>query len=142
MAYEAAREGWLDQLPQTGLENSWRYQNGRRVDADENGVATLSLPDGVSTFSANGHWGIDVSRHQGTIDWKAVKNAGVEFAVIRCGYGDGIEKGQKGVEIGAYYNLTNNFQYTLKYGFGKSLTYTYSGQRQRDKLYSGFFWYF
>ena len=88
MAYEAAREGWLDQLPQTGLENSWRYQNGRRVDADENGVATLSLPDGVSTFSANGHWGIDVSRHQGTIDWKAVKNAGVEFAVIRCGYGD------------------------------------------------------
>lgn len=63
-------------------------------------------------------------------------------AYIRCGYGDGIEKGQKGVEIGAYYNLTNNFQYTLKYGFGKSLTYTYSGQRQRDKLYSGFFWYF
>ena len=88
MAYEAAREGWLDQLPQTGLENSWRYQNGRRVDAEDNGVATLSLPDGVSTFSANGHWGIDVSRHQGTIDWKAVKNAGVEFAVIRCGYGD------------------------------------------------------
>ena len=61
---------------------------------------------------------------------------------IRCGYGDGIEKGQKGVEIGMYYNFTNNLQYTLKYGFGKSLTYADSDCRQRDKLYSGVFCYF
>ena len=31
--------------------------------------------------------GIDVSRHQGKIDWQQVKNAGIEFAIIRCGYG-------------------------------------------------------
>lgn len=31
--------------------------------------------------------GIDVSKHQGKIDWKKVKNAGVEFAMIRAGYG-------------------------------------------------------
>lgn len=31
--------------------------------------------------------GIDVSKHQGTIDWKKVKNDGVEFAIIRIGYG-------------------------------------------------------
>ena len=61
---------------------------------------------------------------------------------IRCGYGDEIDKGQRGVAMGMYYNFTNNFQYTLKYGFGKSLTYAYSGKRQRDKLYSGVFWYF
>lgn len=30
--------------------------------------------------------GIDVSAHQGVIDWQNVKNAGVEFAVIRAGY--------------------------------------------------------
>ena len=30
--------------------------------------------------------GIDVSEHQGTIDWNAVKNDGVRFAVIRAGY--------------------------------------------------------
>lgn len=30
---------------------------------------------------------IDVSHHQGTIDWDAVKAAGVEGAIIRCGYG-------------------------------------------------------
>ncbi len=61
---------------------------------------------------------------------------------IRCGYGDGIDKGQRGVEMGMYYNFTSNSQYTIKYGFGKSLTYTYSDKRQRDKLYSGVFWYF
>lgn len=30
--------------------------------------------------------GIDVSRHQGTIDWAKVKDQ-VDFAIIRCGYG-------------------------------------------------------
>ena len=31
--------------------------------------------------------GIDVSKWQGTIDWKKVKNAGINFAMIREGYG-------------------------------------------------------
>ena len=31
--------------------------------------------------------GIDVSKHQGIIDWKKVKASGVEFAIIRIGYG-------------------------------------------------------
>lgn len=31
--------------------------------------------------------GIDVSVHQGQIDWEKVKAAGIEFAIIRCGYG-------------------------------------------------------
>lgn len=30
--------------------------------------------------------GIDVSEHQGQIDWAMVKEAGVQFAFIRCGY--------------------------------------------------------
>lgn len=30
--------------------------------------------------------GIDVSKFQGDIDWKKVKNDDVEFAIIRCGY--------------------------------------------------------
>jgi GH25 family lysozyme M1 (1,4-beta-N-acetylmuramidase) len=33
------------------------------------------------------HFGIDVSVHQGTIDWEAVKNDGVEYAILRAGYG-------------------------------------------------------
>lgn len=31
--------------------------------------------------------GIDVSKHNGTIDWAKVKEAGVQFAMIRAGYG-------------------------------------------------------
>ena len=33
--------------------------------------------------------GIDVSRWQGTIDWEKVKADGVEFAMLRAGYGQG-----------------------------------------------------
>ena len=31
--------------------------------------------------------GIDVSKYQGNIDWEAVRNDGVDFAIIRAGYG-------------------------------------------------------
>ena len=30
--------------------------------------------------------GIDISSHQGQIDWQAVADAGVDFAIIRVGY--------------------------------------------------------
>ena len=36
--------------------------------------------------SGNGRRGIDVSKWNKTIDWEKVKEAGVEFAIIRCGY--------------------------------------------------------
>ena len=31
--------------------------------------------------------GIDVSYHQGVIDWAKVKSSGISFAIIRCGFG-------------------------------------------------------
>lgn len=36
--------------------------------------------------------GIDVSKHNGVIDWAKVKKSGVDFAVIRAGYGRLIEQ--------------------------------------------------
>lgn len=36
--------------------------------------------------------GIDVSHHQGAINWAKVKKAGIDFAIIRCGYGDDYEE--------------------------------------------------
>lgn len=33
-------------------------------------------------------FGIDVSSHQGTINWREVKKNGIDFAIIRLGYGD------------------------------------------------------
>ena len=35
----------------------------------------------------NAIFGIDVSKHNGTIDWNRVKAAGVKFAILRAGYG-------------------------------------------------------
>ena len=31
--------------------------------------------------------GIDVSKHQGKIDWQKVKDSGIDFAIIRAGFG-------------------------------------------------------
>ena len=36
-----------------------------------------------------GAFGIDVSRFQGNIDWGEVKRSGVEFAMLRAGFGTG-----------------------------------------------------
>ena len=41
----------------------------------------------------NAHFGIDVSHWQGDINFQKVKDAGVEFAYIRVGRGDGIGEG-------------------------------------------------
>lgn len=35
--------------------------------------------------------GIDVSHHQGKINWKKVAESDVDYAIIRCGYGDNIK---------------------------------------------------
>ena len=61
--------------------------------------------------------GIDVSYYQGTISWSDVKNSGVDFAIIRAGYGSQLIDTQtdvnfvsnydgavaSGIKVGAYY---------------------------------------
>lgn len=43
--------------------------------------------DGAIATSVNGSkFGIDISRHNGNIDWNAVKASGVDYVIIRCGY--------------------------------------------------------
>ena len=37
-------------------------------------------------MTGNGALGIDVSKWNGTIDWNAVKNSGINYVIIRCGY--------------------------------------------------------
>ena len=53
----------------------------REAESDADGTETNKrLEDGASVF------GIDVSKWNKEIDWKKAKEAGVEFAIIRCGY--------------------------------------------------------
>ena len=70
-------------------ENSWRYVDGSlRSDlpddygenADFDGRAMHSMPKGATAQ------GIDVSEHNGTIDWQSVKDAGIDFAILRVGF--------------------------------------------------------
>lgn len=49
--------------------------------------ATTTTKKTTTTTTKSRYKGIDVSRHQGTIDWTKVKNAGIEFVMIRAGYG-------------------------------------------------------
>lgn len=50
--------------------------------------------------------GIDVSYHNGTIDWEKVKAAGIEFAIIRVAY-RGYENGKLKVDTQALNNMKN-----------------------------------
>lgn len=42
--------------------------------------------------------GIDVSVHQGNVNWEAVKTGGVDYAIIRAGYGRELSQKDKQFE--------------------------------------------
>lgn len=49
----------------------------------------LDQETGIMSYndlSVRTYRGIDVSNYQGDIDWKKVRDSGVEFAIIRCGF--------------------------------------------------------
>ena len=59
--------------------------------------------------------GIDVSVHNGNVDWNRVKNSGIDFAILRAGYGKVVSQKDKkfednyafakaaGIPVGAYW---------------------------------------
>ena len=55
-------------------------ENSAREDSDNTEIKNRHTTDMTQQF------GIDVSKWQGDIDWDKVKNAGVEFVMIRAGY--------------------------------------------------------
>ena len=68
--------------------NSWRYQNGElRSDLRDDNATDLGLesrsmhemPEGATLQ------GIDVSGYQKDIDWQKVKDAGIDFAILKIG---------------------------------------------------------
>ena len=69
---EDAAEEEEDPLPKNTYDADGFYEENGLLQYDHEGV--IGVP------------GIDVSAHQTEIDWPAVKEAGVEFAMIRVGY--------------------------------------------------------
>lgn len=79
---------------------------------------------GIGIPSGIGYFGIDVSHHQGTVNWSSVKNSGVQFAMIRDGYGK--DQGQIDGQFGA--NLIGVKNQGLKWGV---YHYSYSNTVER-----------
>ena len=92
--------------------NSWRFENGVLIDSDNGDIDAQSLTDDPLPNGAVAR-GIDVSNHQGTVDWNKVKAAGIDFAILKVGpvYGkpdDSFERNaaeceRLGIPYGAYY---------------------------------------
>ena len=72
--------------------------------------------------------GIDVSEHQGIIDWEAVKEDGISFALLRCGYGQNDEE-----QDDKYFlrNIAECQRLGIPYG-----VYLYSYALNEDNAYS------
>lgn len=76
----------------------WQTINGKTYYYDKNGKAVTGTQiiqgvtynfgsDGAIQTNVNGStFGIDVSKHNGKIDWNAVKSSGVDYVIIRCAY--------------------------------------------------------
>ena len=79
--------------------NSWRYGN---ADAYGEGTGFALFANRLNSWwNEGGVWygsngtivnsavgfGVDVSEHQGNIDWSQVQSSGVTYAILRCGYG-------------------------------------------------------
>lgn len=71
----------------------WQEQEGSVYYYDEHGekVSGAQVIQGIRyVFDEDGKLisqaGVDVSSKSGTIDWKKVKESGISFALIRCGY--------------------------------------------------------
>lgn len=78
--------------------NSWRFSDGELITSQTSKARAVS-EDAWNKVDGNyvnsrgeviegaKKKGIDVSQWQGNIDWEKVKADGIEFAMIRCGYG-------------------------------------------------------
>ncbi len=91
--YYAASDFYImTQAKYTGwqvIDGQYRYYDayGKYVTGEQviQGVKHTFSSDG-SLVIGSGTMGIDVSKWNGNIDWTAVKNAGVNYVIIRCGY--------------------------------------------------------
>ncbi|MDE6035148.1 MAG: glycoside hydrolase family 25 protein [Ruminococcus sp.] len=79
-------------------------------------TTTTALTDTEESIVTRQARGIDVSQWQSTIDWETVKDAGVEFAIMRAGYGK------------EYYQEDPTFDYNMQ-------------KAQENSIACGAYWY-
>ena len=70
------------------IANSFRYTDGETREGHSMSLFSRSAVDSSWPKDSKAiAKGIDVSTHNEKIDWKRVKQSGVDYAIIRCGYG-------------------------------------------------------
>lgn len=90
--------------------------NGNAVTGEQviQGVKYNFASDGT-LMTGSGTMGIDVSKWNGDIDWNAVKNSGVSYVIIRCGY-RGSSQGSLIVDSKFHSNIKGATEAGLKVG--------------------------
>lgn len=107
------------------------------VPANTYAAEQFTAADGFLTYTGGTSYvGVDVSAHQGEIDWPRVAAAGVEFAVIRAGY-RGYTEG--GIYQDAYFaqNVEGALEAGLKVGvyfFSQAVTVQEAEEEARQVL--------
>lgn len=113
-------------------KNQWEYVNSNVYHTDANGYLMYGWHtiDGVQYyFDATGkkldmYYGVDISEHNGDINWSAIKNANMTFAIVRASFGDSVAGKQdkkftknyadviaNGLKVGVYhYSYSMNTQ--------------------------------
>ena len=115
--------------------NSWRYQNGElRGDLQDDNATDLGIesrsmhemPEGATLQ------GIDVSGYQKDIDWRKVKDAGIDFAILKIGNINARET--DGWYTDSYFqrNVTECERLGIPYG-----VYAYSYAKNADEAVKG-----
>lgn len=67
--------------------DSQQTQEKKELDEDVSPI-TRTVASAAPIKANSALLGIDVSHHNGSIDWAKVKSAGIKYVIIRCGYGD------------------------------------------------------
>ena len=68
-------------------ENAFFYDKNRTAVTGEQVIQGVKYTfNGDGSLNTGTVMGIDISKHNGNIDWNAVKNSGVQYVILRCGY--------------------------------------------------------
>ena len=69
------------------MGSSWQNQESSQTETDVTGNSALfSYESAARSSSATCRAGVDISKHQGDVNFARMKAAGVEFVIIRAGY--------------------------------------------------------
>ncbi len=113
--------GWMNWV--TNGQVAGTTGQSRRIEAIQIAIEKKNKQEAVNNAQSsnintninNEYSGIDVSKHQGNIDWKKVKNAGINFAMIRGGY-RGYTEGYINEDIKFKDNVKNAYENGIKVG--------------------------